>query len=99
MNYYQGQLFSKKPEKLRKHKDGVLPISIIVRIQNNTMKYYQGRWPKNKRVHIVLDLAVSGNFYSLCGIIKKNAPVLQDDKSEIKCTVCERIYKEICKRI
>lgn len=95
MNYYQTKLFLGKPTKLRVRKDRLLPISIITKIQNNTMKYYYGRWKKHKKIHVVCDVVVNFNIYSLCGIAKKTIPVVESNKQEIKCTVCEKIYEEI----
>lgn len=95
MNYYQKSLLSEKSKRLRRHKDRALPISIIVKLRNNTIKYYHGRWKGCKRIHVICDVIVSDNIYSLCGIAKKIIPILENNKSETKCTVCERIHKEI----
>lgn len=96
MNYHQKRLFSEKSKRLRRRKDRVLPTSIIIKLLNNTMKYYHGRWEKNKKVHVVCDSVATGDYYTFCGIVKKIAPILQDRESEIQCTVCGKIYKEIC---
>ena len=95
MNHYQQQLFCKKSKKLKRRKDRILPISIVVKIQNNTMKYYYGRWKGNKKVHVICDVIINFSTYSLCGIAKKIIPIVESNESEIRCTVCEKIYEEI----
>lgn len=99
MNAYQGLLFSEKSRKLKKRKDRILPISIIVKIQNGAMEYGYGRWKKHKKIHVICDGIVGGNFYSLCGIAKEISPILINYKSRNMCIVCGKIYNEICEKI
>lgn len=81
-----------------------MPISIILKIQNHTMKYYYGRWKRCKQCHVVCDIIYNNKHYSLCGISKEATPeplfINSDgDKSKNICTVCGKNYKNLSKTI